>query len=296
MHLASLLLPQEPVSWFGWTYVWLGVGVLVLVLSALTFAYLVVRRRSPWLTRLANHPALGRLDQFLSDHVPRLWTFIRRRFTIGQWHGLELTVAGIIAFLTLFVFALIAEDWTSEATLYALDQQIYVWLMEAMTGPMLAFMEAVTYLGNRGPMIAMCVAVGLFLLYRRDYWRILTLILAPGVGSLMVTGVKRLFERMRPEMQITPVTGHSFPSGHAFAAMAFFGFLIYLTWRVNRRDAVRVPVTLVLIVLIVLVGVSRIVLRVHWFTDVAGGFTAGLGWLVCCIFLVRTLRTSVQGR
>lgn len=63
--------------------------------------------------------------------------------------------------------------------------------------------------------------------------------------------------------------------------------MIYLAWRFSKRDAVRFGVTIALTLLIVLAGLSRVILRVHWVSDVAGGFTVGLLWLIVSLVLSR---------
>jgi membrane-associated phospholipid phosphatase len=122
-------------------------------------------------------------------------------------------------------------------------------------------------------------------------WQVVTLVLSVGVGALVMHGLKWVFERSRPAEQVIGAAGHSFPSGHAFMATTLYGWMIYFTWRLLRQDAARILATVVLAVMIVMTGISRIVLRVHWASDVAGGITIGLAWLVCSLLLVRAVRS-----
>ncbi|HEX7071906.1 MAG TPA: phosphatase PAP2 family protein [Rhodothermales bacterium] len=276
------------------TYVWLGVGLLVFVLSMLAFAYLATirsKRVAAWI----RHPVLGRMDAMLSAHAPRFWRFVRARFTIGEWHGLALTI-GILAFaLGAYVFALIVESWTDQAALYLLDQRVSSWLHAHMGPGMTALMVTVTRFGDSEVVTALSATVGLALLYRRYAWHVLTLMLAPGLGSAAVVGFKTLFARTRPTVEAAAELGHSFPSGHAFAAITFYGLMVYLVWRHVRSDWIRIPLTILFVVIVVLVALSRIMLRVHWVSDVIGGLTLGLAWLICSIVLTHALK-SVFGR
>ena len=290
------VLFQEPMLPLRWTYAWLALGGLMFVLAALAFLYLVVKRRWAWLSRGLRHPALLRMDRTLARRLPRLWAFIRQRFTPTEWHGLALTVAAGITFGALYLFALITESWTDQEVLYAFDQQVSRWLASSMHPGVYALMERITFLGDGAAITTLSVIVGLVLLARRDAWHLITLVLGPGVGSWLVEVLKDFFDRTRPDSLLAASLGHSFPSGHAFAAMAFYGFLIYLTWRLTDRDPVRIGVTILLALLIVLIGLSRVVLRVHWVSDVAGGCTLALAWLVGCIVFTRVLRALVTGR
>jgi membrane-associated phospholipid phosphatase len=271
-------------------YVWLGAGGVLLVLLLLAFAYLVLRRRWDWLSGLFRHPALRTMDAWLAGRLPRLWTFIRRRLTVHQWHGLALSIAVLVVFAALSLFAFITESWIDQDDLYALDRQAHGWLDGALGDRSIRFMRAVTHFGDGVTALVLGVALGGYLLYRRQRWRVVALALSVGVGEALLWTLKWAFGRERPGAQLTRTVGESFPSGHAFTATVLYGFLIYLTWRTVRHDAVRVPVTVAFTLLIVLVGLSRVVLSAHWVTDVLGGFTLGLGWLVCSLVLTRALR------
>lgn len=287
--------PQEPVLPLAWTDVWLAAGGLVLLLVVLAAGYLLVRRRWERLRHVLRHPLLEKVDRQFAGRLPRLWRVVRERLTVHQWHGLALTVALVVAFAGFYLFALVAESWTDEEALYAFDRRVNRWLVAMLTERVTAFMQYATHLGDGAVLAALGAAVGVWLLVRRHYRYIVALVLAPGVGSALVVGLKELFGRARPASALAADLGHSFPSGHAFSAVSFYGFLIYLTWRLATRDLVRVGLTVPLVLLILLVGLSRIVLRVHWVSDVAGGFAFGLAWLVCSIVLARALQALGGG-
>ena len=287
---APLLGFQTDIGISPGTLVVLGVAALILLLAALAFVYMLLLRRG-WGSGLIRHPILHRMDEMLSSYLPGFWRFVRARFTIGQWHGLALTIGSLALFLGAFAFAGIAESWVDQEGLYQLDHRVGTWLAESMNEPTTGFMRTVTRFGDREVVWALGVTIGLYLLYRRFYWHVLTLMLAPGVGSAAVVGFKALFGRTRPESEAATMLGHSFPSGHAFAAMTFYGFMIYLVWRHVRNDWIRIITTIFFVVIIFLVGLSRIMLRVHWLSDVIGGFTLGLAWLVCSIVLTYAIQS-----
>lgn len=286
----ELLLLQEQVASFRWTYVWLALGGLLLVLAALAFAYLLVKRRHDGIGRLLRHPALGYVDQMLSKHIPGVWRVIRRRFTLHQWHGLALTGAGGVVFVSFYLFLMITEDWTDQDTLYAFDQRIYSWLLGSMNEQVAAFMQVITHLGDGLTATLISLVLGIFLLLHRRKWQVVALLLSVGVGSALNWGLKWIFERSRPGERLADSLGHSFPSGHSFTAMVLYGFIIYLTWLLVKSDGVRIGVTLLLTLLIFLIGLSRVILRVHWVSDVAGGLSIGLAWLVCSLIISRALQ------
>jgi undecaprenyl-diphosphatase len=75
------------------------------------------------------------------------------------------------------------------------------------------------------------------------------------------------------------VKGLSFPSGHAIMAVTFYGFIIYILFHTVDHSGAKYFLTALLVILILLIGFSRIYLRVHYASDVLSGFIIGLLWL-----------------
>lgn len=94
--------------------------------------------------------------------------------------------------------------------------------------------------------------------------------------------LKLIFSRTRPiDINIITETGYSFPSGHAMISLAIYGFLAYLLWKSDYKYK-KIGVSL-LVLLIVLIGISRIYLGVHYTSDVIAGFIVSLGYLLLFI-------------
>ena len=112
---------------------------------------------------------------------------------------------------------------------------------------------------------------------RRGYGRhALALLLAMGGGWGLNELLKAWFQRPRPTSALLFQLGLSFPSGHAMMSMAFYGCLAWLLGREYSRWGWGA----VLLVWAVLIGLTRVYLHVHYFTDVLAGFAGGAGWLL----------------
>jgi len=74
--------------------------------------------------------------------------------------------------------------------------------------------------------------------------------------------------------------------------MIVYGFLIHITWKLSKSEALRFLIFSLSLLLILLVGMSRIYLNVHWLTDVLGGYVSGFTWLVFSIVMVNTMRQT----
>ncbi len=92
--------------------------------------------------------------------------------------------------------------------------------------------------------------------------------------------LKELVQRPRPEdINLVVETGFSFPSGHSMVAMAFFGLLVWLVWHHEKDRTMRLACCAGFSLIILLIGISRIYLGVHYASDVLAGFCISLAWL-----------------
>ncbi len=98
-------------------------------------------------------------------------------------------------------------------------------------------------------------------------------------STLVATFLKLLFQRPRPPMNFIEEIGFSFPSAHAFISLSFFGFLWYLFYQ-NHKNKKGYLALVLTILFILLIGMSRIYLGVHYFSDIIGGYLAGTIYLV----------------
>jgi undecaprenyl-diphosphatase len=137
------------------------------------------------------------------------------------------------------------------------------------------------------------VAVGLvlttfFLLLRFRYrLEAYALLLSAGGGELLNVTFKWLVGRPRPSTNLVAVmvreTSLSFPSGHVMHYVVFYGLLFFLAYTLLRRSLLRTLLLMILGLLVVLVGMSRVYLGAHWPSDVTAGYFCGSAWLMFVI-------------
>jgi undecaprenyl-diphosphatase len=100
-------------------------------------------------------------------------------------------------------------------------------------------------------------------------------------GFLSVEVLKQIFQRHRPPIALIPsVIDYSFPSGHSTSSFIFCAALIYSFWHSMLPRSLRIAGMSLLILMTCFVGLSRIVLAVHYPTDVAAGFCFGILWVI----------------
>ena len=146
------------------------------------------------------------------------------------------------------------------------------------------FLKVITNLA--GPIILIFLSISSFLLTKNKKVSLcicLNLILC----SLLNYGLKNIISRPRPDvLRLVFENGYSFPSGHAMASLAFYGFLIFLIYKYFDKKNIKIILISLLSILIILIGLSRIYLGVHYLSDVLAGFFLALSYLIIFISVV----------
>jgi undecaprenyl-diphosphatase len=151
--------------------------------------------------------------------------------------------------------------------------------------------KAVTWLGSDGVLWAV-VGVAAVILAIRKRWRLALYLLATAAGALVLDPVlKSLVGRLRPVVAhpIAHGTGDSFPSGHSLGSIVCYGAIL-LVFLPAARGRWRVMFITVIVTLIALIGISRILLGVHYLSDVIGGWAVGITWLGVTAFAFEAAR------
>ncbi len=112
----------------------------------------------------------------------------------------------------------------------------------------------------------------------------LNLITIAGLNLLL----KNIVQRPRPtDFRLIDESGYSFPSGHSMVSMAFYGFLIYLAYKYIKNNKLKMLLSIVLGLIPLLIGISRIYLGVHYTSDVIGGFMVSISYLIIYTRIVK---------
>jgi undecaprenyl-diphosphatase len=140
--------------------------------------------------------------------------------------------------------------------------------------------KAVTFLGSNGVLWAVIAAATVILAIRRR-WRLAAYLLVTGAGALTLDPIlKSLVGRLRPVVAhpIAHGTGDSFPSGHSLGSIVCYGAIL-LVFLPAARGRWRTAFITVILTLVALIGISRILLGVHYLSDVVGAWAVGITWL-----------------
>ena len=184
-----------------------------------------------------------------------------------------------------WAFGALAEEVAEGDT--GLDNRIADELHEHATRPLTEFFEAVTTLGN-GIVLAGVAAIAAYLLARRRYYAEAVLMVLAYVGAQALSfSLKLAFRRDRPFFTdpLATVSTYSFPSGHATVSIAVYGALCLVLVR-RLTGPARVVCVAAAVLLVSLIGFSRLYLGVHFLSDVLAGYSVGLAWLALCVVVL----------
>jgi membrane-associated phospholipid phosphatase len=152
-------------------------------------------------------------------------------------------------------------------------------------------MLAVTHLGNHRFLVPANLSLIFYFLFVRKHTWFSIRVAAIALSSLgLMFLLKQLFRRKRPSGPLLfPVKGLSFPSGHAIMSTSFYGLLIYIFSRTVKSIVLKRVLAPSLVVLILMIGYSRVYLRVHYASDVIAGHIIGLLWLVISLEVLKSV-------
>jgi undecaprenyl-diphosphatase len=182
--------------------------------------------------------------------------------------GIGIVIFGIIATLLLI------------DKITPFDNIIYNAIISLKSDSVTNFFKLITKLCNEKFIIIATVLIFIILLFKKKkigFILTLNVILCSGLNTL----IKHIFLRPRPVgLKLIKQGGYSFPSGHSMMAVAFFGILIYLVCKSKWKKWIKILLSSLLTVLILLIGISRIYLGVHFASDVLAGFAIALSYLI----------------
>lgn len=189
----------------------------------------------------------------------------------------------------LIFFGLIASQIVQNPVI-SFDENIRYWVYEHRNPLLSAIFIPITYMGNWQTITMLAVILLILPKTRKDIGLPFAVISLS--STVIYKVVKGIFERPRPELEVRliPQGGFSFPSGHSMNCIVCFGILIYLIRRYCQNRRIANTLTVLLTLLILGIGTSRVYVGVHYPTDVLGGWSLGLAFLMGSVLILEKIR------
>ncbi|HEX7724573.1 MAG TPA: bifunctional DedA family/phosphatase PAP2 family protein [Candidatus Paceibacterota bacterium] len=290
-------------------WMWNTVGTLLWIGSSIVIGYAV---------SLGFHAVEGWASRALLIAIIAavliIWgyRFVNIRFHIFKRY--ELFVLGLNIASLLVFFRMIEDAYSATPFLASFDLYVNALMNTLVThaGPWLVEAAAwVSALGGNVMMVLLAVVGGIVLATHRKWRSVVILLSSVGTTAFLTGWFKDFIGRFRPENFMTPHAGGllgslfdtqqifndpSFPSAHAAFAAAFFLAITYLIVPRIRSLVSRELVILGAVILTLVVGVSRLILSVHWASDVIAGWALGIFCATASILFVRYVGTLLVGK
>lgn len=205
--------------------------------------------------------------------------------------GLHLFVGLLVIVLGTLLFGLLARSVLNNAALVQFDQNLalalHLWARPVPTAIFLFF----SLLGFQ-VLWGIVLIVAVVLAIQRRWTYLVTWVVAWAGGEIFNQLLKQLFARPRPIFAdpLQTAANYSFPSGHAMFSAIAYGVLAYFVLLGLKHRWQRIAVIVGTLLLVLLIGLSRLYLGVHYFSDVVAGYAAGGAWLSVCITSMETVR------
>lgn len=199
--------------------------------------------------------------------------------TVARYLGVVGVIGFVLAGAALVGFFELADEIGVGESLAEFDEALRAALSEHVSRKTLAAFAVITHLGDFGFLLTFCAIVLGVLLIQRQWLLAAAWAAATSSGGLLNKALKAVFERTRPvhDHGITSEVGWSFPSGHASGAVLVYGLLAYLLVR-HAPPRWHIPIALLAGAVILFVGSSRVILQVHYLSDVLAGYASAAAW------------------
>lgn len=268
--------------------------VALLILAAVLWRLLV--RHAPRAWRICVQAWNVFRTTALAQRIARLpWvgSLLTRTLSAGRFLGLYGSAAFVVAAGAAAAFVELVDETGVGESLREFDLALSAALSEHLSRQTLRVFAWITLLGNLEFLIGVGVLVALVLLWQRRWLLAGAWAAATASGGLLNRLLKALFQRERPlhEHWLVTETSWSFPSGHASGAMLVYALLGYLIVR-HTPTPWHLPVALVTAAMIVFVGSSRVLLHVHYFSDVLAGYAFAAAWAALWIAGLEAVRSA----
>ena len=207
---------------------------------------------------------------------------------------IEFIAAVTVLLLSIGLFSLLVDETVLENETF-FDAQAFNFIASFRSPVNTRIAEIVTFFGT-GTFLIPAYMIIIWYHFRIGKKREAVMVAIVALVSLLSGWLlKDIFHRPRPiQPLIAGAGGYSFPSGHSLGGFTFSGVLIYLLWSSTLQTSLKWFLSFVLILFGLLIGLSRIYLRVHFATDVLGSLLVTIVWLSLIFILLETIEKTNQ--
>ena len=208
--------------------------------------------------------------------------------------SLKTLLVSALFFVAIFVFAFLAHEIVGEKE-DMFDSKVFHFLKAHTTAPLVKLMDGLSFFGTHYFLIPAYILMVAFLFFRHRISDAVNIIVIVLSSTALLFGLKTIYQRQRPEFPLLrEFHNYSFPSGHALSSFIFCSILIYLIWKSDLRSVLKYLLAGLLVIFSISIGISRIVLRYHFASDVLAGFALGFAWVIFSFWVLKKLSKKLE--
>ena len=235
--------------------------------------------------------------RWLAAHSPSSRAFLFRRFTPGDYLGLNLTIGLGLSFVSLVIFSAITKALMSAEAVPQFDLDLASALRATYTPARLALWSTAAGLGRLPTVVMSAFALALWLVWRQRTWLPFLGLAAAFIGSVLLdTVVKHVFVHQHLPGGTTGAAMMGTPSVQSLGTLVGYGMVAYFLILLVRRHNIRVLIAMSTLLLVMLVSFGRLYLSERYFSDVVSGLAAGGVWLSACLTGLEVARRRDERR
>ena len=200
--------------------------------------------------------------------------------------------------IALFIVSVIVFAFVARETIYeheeVFDNTVITFVAAHRSPALISFMQIITFLGSITFLAPAYGIIAIYLFRQKQRFTAIYIIIIAVASTLTMFWLKIFFHRQRPNLPIIQgITNFSFPSGHSLSSFIFCSVMMYLLAKSKLSKPWKWFLIPVLLLVVLLTGISRIVLNVHYATDVIGGFSLGMIWVLLSFYCFRKIHSRV---
>ena len=204
---------------------------------------------------------------------------------------MHIKVRWLVCLFCMVLFSILLKE-VSEREILKIDEVVYKFISTYfIRDNTIPVAKAVTWFGSFWAVIFVTFLIMIF----SKNWKLGIIIITNAViTSILNRILKNIIERPRPNgFRLIEESGNSFPSAHAMTSFAFYGLLIFIIYKVVKTLWLQRLSTIILSLLIISVGMSRVFLGVHYTSDVLAGYLVSLTQLIIFISFIEKLGDNI---
>lgn len=202
-----------------------------------------------------------------------------------------LLIAGLFV-AVLLLFALITQEVIFEKEA-EFDNKVIHFFSPYSDETFIQVMKVFTFFGSGIFLVPAYIIIMAYLLMRRQTIISLHVAIIAITSTALSRGAKHIFQRARPDLPLLEsLKTYSFPSGHALSSFIFCSILVYLIRRANIQTRWKWIFSILLFLFSMTIGLSRIILKMHYPTDVLAGFCLGFIWVILSFYLLNRIQSK----